>query len=156
MDLLKLKTKKRMIGAAILLGAALFASNATAANDMAPGAGTVTVQDVNFDQILDIITTGGPGNILNVFLGNGDGTFSNVFAAGLGLGVEMGLVAAEDVPEITLYQNMMALHLGTTCCPEGGSGGGGTFGGFQIPGASSPCSGLPVELLSLMSAGGNC
>jgi len=166
MDLLKIKTKKRMIGAAVLMSAALFASSATAENHMpaGPGAGTVTVQDINFDQILDIITTGGPGNQLNVFLGNGDGTFNQMFQAGLGLGVSAGLIAAEDVPEITFYQNMMALHLAGTCCPDDdaaagdGSGGGGATSGLQIPGAAAAfCApGVPQEFLDILSAGGNC
>lgn len=162
MDLLKLKTKKRMIGAAVLLSAALFASSATAGSDTTPGAGTVTVQDINFDQILDIITTGGPGNRLNVFLGNGDGTFNQIFQAGLALGVSAGLVAAEDVPEITFYQNMMVLHLAGTCCPDDaasdGSGGGAATGSAQIPGvAAAFCGpGVPQEFRDILAAGGNC
>ncbi len=167
MDLLKMKTKKRMIGAAVLLSAVLFASNATAESDTTPdttpGDGTVTVQDINFDQILDIITTGGPGNKLNVFLGNGDGTFNQIFQAGLGLGVSAGLIAAEDVPEITFYQNMMVLHLAGTCCPDDaaagdGSGGSGATSGLQIPGAAAAfCApGVPQEFLDILSAGGNC
>jgi len=162
MDLLKIKTKKRMIGAAVLLSAALFASSATAENDMTPGAGTVTVQDINFDQILDIITTGGPGNQLNVFLGNGDGTFNQIFQAGLGLGVSAGLIDAADVPEITFYQNMMALHLAGTCCPDdaaaGDGSGGGATSGLQIPGAAAAfCApGVPQEFLDILSAGGDC
>jgi len=138
MDLWKIKTKKGLIGALVLLSAAFFASNAMAANDAGPGSGTVTVQDVNFDQILDIITTGGPANSLNIFLGNGDGTFNQVFQAGLGLGVNMGLIAADDVPMITFYQNMMATHLMQTC----------SFGAL----------GIPPELLNLVANGGseNC
>jgi len=155
---MELKTKKRMIGAALLLGATFFASNATAAGDTAPVAGgTVTLQDINFDQILDIITTGGPGNKLNVFLGNGDGTFNNVFQAGLGLGVQLGVIPAADVPEITFYQNVMATHLSNTCCPDGGTGGT-SIGGYQVPDpASIFCvPGVPVDLLNLVAGGGNC
>jgi len=138
MDLMKLKTAKRMMGATVLVGAAFFASNASAENDMTPGtgAGTITVQDVNFDQILDIITAGGPDNKLNIFLGNGDGTFNQIFQAGLGIGVDMGLIAAGDVPEITFYQNLMATHLASTC----------SWGAL----------GLPEDLTGLLSVGGNC
>ena len=167
MDLLKMKTKKRMIGAAVLLSAVLFASNAAAESDMTPAtpaAGTVTVQDINFDQILDIITTGGPGNQLNVFLGNGDGSFNQIFQAGLGLGVSAGLIDAADVPEIAFYQNMMVLHLAGTCCPDdagdgsGDGSGGGSTGGLQIPGAAAAfCGpGIPQEFLDILSAGGDC
>jgi len=165
MDLLKIKAKKRMIGAAVLLSSALFASGAVAQSDMAgggAGAGTVTIQDINFDQILDIITTGGPGNQLNVFLGNGDGSFNQIFQAGLGLGVSAGLIDAADVPEITFYQNMMALHLAGTCCPDDAasdsSGGGSATGGFQIPGAAAAfCGpGVPQEFIDILSAGGDC
>jgi len=166
MDLLKIKTKKRMIGAAVLLSAALFTSSA-AAQDHTMGsggsgseAGTVTVQDINFDQILDIITTGGPGNQLNVFLGNGDGSFNQIFQAGLGLGVSAGLIDAADVPEIAFYQNMMVLHLAGTCCPDdaGDGSGGGSTGGLQIPGAAAAfCGpGIPQEFLDILSAGGDC
>ncbi len=143
MDLLKLKTKKGLVSALVLLSAVFFASGAVAQDHMMPGAGagagagagTITVQDINFDQILDIITSGGPGNALNVFLGNGDGTFNQMFQAGLGLGVNMGLIEADDVPMITFYQNMMAMHLISTCS-------GGDLG-------------LPPELIALLSSGGN-
>jgi len=164
---MELKTKKRMVGAALLLGATIFTSSAIAQSDTAPaagtGAGTITVQDVNYDQILDIITTGGPGNVLNVFLGNGDGTFNNIFQAGLGLGVQLGYIAAEDVPEITFYQNMMGIHLANTCCPDGGASAGtgdssSMPSGLQIPDAASIlCApGMPVDLINLVSGGGNC
>ncbi len=168
MDLLKIKTKKRMIGAAVLLSAALFASSATAADHMMGSgdsggeAGTVTLQDVNFDQILDIITTGGPGNMLNVFLGNGDGSFNQIFQAGLGLGVTAGLIDAADVPEIAFYHSMMTLHLAGTCCPDDAAAGdgsdGGSTGGLQIPGAAAAfCApGVPQEFLDILSAGGDC
>ncbi|MCF6256323.1 MAG: VCBS repeat-containing protein [Gammaproteobacteria bacterium] len=171
MDLLKIKTKKRMIGAAVLLSAALFTSSAAAQDHMMGSggsggsgseAGTVTVQDINFDQILDIITTGGPGNKLNVFLGNGDGSFNQIFQAGLGLGVSAGLIDAADVPEIAFYQSMMTLHLAGTCCPDdaaaGDGSGGGSTGGLQIPGAAAAfCGpGIPQEFLDILSAGGDC
>ncbi len=148
MDLLKLKTKKGLVSALVLLSAIFFASSAAAQDHMMPGAGagsgdmgsgtgggSIVVQDVNFDQILDIITSGGPGNTLNIFLGNGDGTFNQMFQAGLGLGVNMGLIEAGDVPMITFYQNMMAAHLISTC----------SFGDL----------GFPPELIALLSSGGS-
>jgi len=150
MDLFKLKTTKRMVGAVALLSAVFFASSAAAQDhtmmgsggdtggDAGSGSGTVTVQDVNFDQILDIITTGGAENKLNVFLGNGDGTFNQIFEAGLGIGVDMGLIAEEDLSMITFYKGMMTYHLVSTC--------------------SFDELGLPPELLGLLSNGGtgNC
>lgn len=198
MDLMELKTKKRVVGAALLLGATIFASSAVASMHEAPdtgdsgagtgmdsgagtggsGAGTgdsgagngmtpgtITVQDINYDQILDIITSGGPGNVLNVFLGNGDGTFNNIFQAGLGLGVQLGYIAEEDVPEITFYQNLMAIHLATTCCPDdgapagdAGSDSGSMPSGLQTPDASSVfCApGIPSNLFNLAGGGAGC
>jgi len=146
MDLFKLKTTKRMVGAVALLSAVFFASSAAAQDhvmmnsggdtggDAGGGSGTVSVQDVNFDQILDIITTGGAENKLNVFLGNGDGTFNQIFEAGLGIGVDMGLIAEEDLSAITFYKGMMTYHLVSTCSFD------------QL--------GLPPELLMLLSNGG--
>jgi len=150
MDLFKLKTKKRVVGAVVLLSAVFFAFSASAQDHMMMnsggdtgsttggdtdgGSGTVSVQDVNFDQILDIVTTGGAENKLNVFLGNGDGTFNQIFEAGLDIGVDMGLIAEEDQSMITFYKGMMTYHLVSTC--------------------SFDELGLPPELLGLLSNGG--
>jgi len=67
------RTTKQVIGAAIILSAALFASTVAAEE-------AVTVKDVNFDSIPDVIVS--EDGQLTTFLGNGDGTFKKAQKSG--------------------------------------------------------------------------
>ncbi len=60
------RTKKQIFGAAIILSATFFASIVIAKE-------AVTVKDVNFDSIPDVVVS--ENGQLTTFLGNGDGTF---------------------------------------------------------------------------------
>jgi len=84
---MEFRTKKQIFGAAIVLSATLFASTVIAKE-------AVTVEDVNFDSIPDVIVS--ENGQLTTFLGNGDGTFKK---AQKSVSVSTGLPTEQTKPD---------------------------------------------------------